>query len=378
MRPYATILIGAVLVLLSVGIVILASTGSVRGEALFADAHYFVTRQLIWLLVAVVAAAVLMRVDYHRWQALAFPAWGAGALLLALVLVPGIGVEINSSYRWLRFGPLSLQPSELAKFATVAALAAWMSAAGRKAREFKTGLVVPLAGLGLVLVLILLAPDYGTMLLLALAGFAVMWAGGTRLSYLTVTGVLGLGLFLLAVAHDPVRAGRMLAFMHPESHPAIAHHLAQSKIAFIHGGTWGVGLGNSMQKQFYLPEAHTDFIFAIIGEELGFAATILVVALFATILVCGLTISARAADSFGKLLAFGMTMLIVLQAFMNIGVVTGCLPTTGIPLPFMSYGGTSLVVSMACVAVLLNVAYHDDAAYRDRHTRVIKDRLHRI
>jgi cell division protein FtsW len=177
---------------------------------------------------------------------------------------------------------------------------------------------------------------------------------------------------------DPVRMTRILAFLTPEEFPAAAHHLRQSKVAFISGGWFGVGLGNSLQKHRYLPEAHTDFIFAIIGEELGFIATCMVVAMFLGILVCGMLISFRAADPFGRLLAFGMTMLISLQTVINVGVVTGCLPTKGLPLPFISYGGSSLVASMAAIGILLNVAGHCDRRRPDDHTRSIRDRAQRI
>ena len=164
----------------------------------------------------------------------------------------------------------------------------------------------------------------------------------------------------------------------PEKYPATAYHLAQSKVAFIRGGLFGVGLGNSIQKQFYLPEAHTDFILAIIGEELGFLATCGVLALFLGLLICGLIISFRAPDPFGRLLAFGLTIMTALQAAINIGVVTGCLPTKGLPLPFISYGGSSLIGSLAGIGILINIARHTAAVTQDEHTRPIKDRTHRL
>ena len=376
MRKTSSTLIAVVLALLSIGIVMLASTSSVKGVAAFDDPQYFLKRQLVWLAVAAVAATALFGFDYHWWQKLA-PFLLLGSLvLLVLVFVPGVRVKAGGSYRWLRLGALSLQPSEVAKFSVVVALSGWMAAIGRRAQRIKEGLLLPLLGLGVVLGLLILEPDFGTTLLVGMVGMSILFAGGTRIGYLLITGVLGACAFILAILRDPLRLGRVLAFVMPERYPDTAYHLAQSKLAFMGGGWLGVGLGRSMQKQYYLPEAHTDFILAIIGEELGFAGTGLVVLLFLAFLVCGMLISFRAPDAFGRLLAFGMTMTIGLQAAINIGVVTGCLPTKGIPLPFISYGGSCLVVSVASVSVLLNVAKHAGEGHVDEHTRLIKDRGH--
>jgi cell division protein FtsW len=206
----------------------------------------------------------------------------------------------------------------------------------------------------------------------------ILFAGGARIVYLVVTGVVGICGFALAVMQNPVRMGRVLAFLMPEKYPATAYHLAQSKVAFIVGRLHGVGLGDSMQKQLYLPEPHTDFILAIIGEELGFLATFGVLLLFLGLFICGLIITTKARDPYGRLIAFGMTMMISLQAAINVGVVTGCLPTKGLPLPFISYGGSSLMMSVACVSVLVNVALHSTEGHDDPHTKLIKDRHHRV
>jgi cell division protein FtsW len=251
-----------------------------------------------------------------------------------------------------------------------------MSRLGPRADRFLDGFLYPGMGLGLMLLLTILEPDFGTTFLMAAVGAAIMLAGGTRLRHLAIGGVCAVTAFAAAVAMDPVRLRRIKAFFDPESSPEAAYHAAQSQIAFILGGLFGKGLGESMQKQFYLPEAQTDFIFAIIGEELGFIATALIVALFLGILVCGLLISIRAPDRFGSLIAFGATLMIVLQAAINIGVVTGCLPTKGLPLPFISYGGSSLVVSVGAVCLLLNVACHSETLEEDEHVRPVRDRMH--
>lgn len=364
--------------LLALGIVMLASTSNPRGMLSHHDAYYFLKRQLTWLVISVAMGIAVLRFDYHWWQKLAAPMAVAAVLLLVLVFVPGVGARVGGSSRWLRAGPISVQPSEFAKVALIIALATWMSHLGRRAREFIKGLLLPIAGLGLVLGLLLLEPDFGTTLLLGVVGMLIMFAAGTRIVYLAVVAALGLAGFAAAVMHDPVRIGRIMAFLHPEKYPVVAYHLAQSEKAFTIGQLFGVGLGNSIQKQFYLPEAHTDFILAIVGEELGLIATLAVILLFAGILVCGISISFRAPDPFGRLLGFGFTMLICIQAAINVGVVTGCLPTKGLPLPFISYGGSSMLASMAGACILCNIAQHVEERDFDEHTRPIKDRGHRL
>jgi len=378
MRRTSRTLVASVLALLAIGIVMLASTSSVRASATFEDPYYFLKRQLVWLAISLGAGALLIRFDYHWLQRLAWLIGAAAVVLLALVLVPRVGTRIAGSSRWLRAGPMSVQPSEFAKIAVVVVLSAWMSRLGLRSGRLLEGLLIPLVGLGVILVLVLLEPDYGTTLLVGVVGMLILFAGGARLGHLIVAGASGVCAFILAVLQDPVRMGRVLAFLMPEKYPEAAYHLSQSKVAFIRGEWFGVGLGNSIQKQFYLPEAHTDFILAIIGEELGLLVTLVVVGLFIAILVCGMIITFSAPDPFGRLLAFGMTVLLTLQAAINVGVVTGCLPTKGLALPFISYGGSSLVASVAAISILLNVAGHCAAPEEDDHTRLIKDRAHRL
>jgi cell division protein FtsW len=374
----SSVLIVVVLLLVSLGIVMLASTSNVKASAAYRDPYYFLKRQLVWLAAAAATAVAASRFDYHRWQQLALPLAVVSVVLLALVLVPYVGVRVGGSRRWLRVWRLSFQPSELGKLAVAVGLSAWVAHMGRRIRALRDGLLGPLGALAVVLALLLLEPDFGTTLLTGLLGLLILFAGGARLSHLAVTGALGAAGFVLAVMHDPVRMGRILAFLMPEKYPATAYHLAQSKLAFIRGQLFGVGLGNSLQKQFYLPEAHTDFILAIIGEELGLLATGGVLLLFLALLACGLVISRRAPDPFGRLLSFALVMMVTLQAAINIGVVTGCLPTKGIALPFISYGGSSLVVTLAAVGILLNVSRHGEGDLVDEHTRPIKDRAHRL
>lgn len=378
MRRTSTALLGCVLLLLTLGIVMLASTSSVRGLALADDPQLFLKKQLAWLVIGLCVAVFLAKLDYHLIMKLAVPIYAVAAVLMIIVLIPGIGTKIGGSRRWLRFAGLSFQPSEVGKFAVVVGLSWWLSRVGRKADSLKEGLVAPMCGLGFICGLAILEPDFGTTLLTGVAGVAMMFVAGTRLSYLAVTCSLGSVLFSFAILQDKVRLGRILAFVMPDQYPAAAHQLNQSKMAFITGGPFGVGLGNSIQKHLYLPEAHTDFILAIVGEELGFVATIAVLLLFLGIMACGMLISFKALDRQGKLLAFGLTFLLMMQAAINVGVVTGCLPTKGIPLPFISYGGSSMLFSMACVGVLLNISAHCDEDTEDEHLKPIKNKTHRF
>ena len=351
-----SILVGIVLLLLALGIVMLASASSVKGADVHTDPTYFLKRQVVFLAVALIAGWLAARVDYHAWQRHWILLAALSAALLLIVLIPHIGVKIGGSRRWLKLGGFSFQPSEFAKLAAVVMLSAWMTQAGRKASRFIEGIAKPGAMLAVLLGLIFAEPDFGTTILIAAVGFALLFVGGARPRYLAVTGTLGLAGFVVAVMHDPVRMGRILAFLMPEKYPAAAFQLGQSKVAFVLGGFGGCGLGESIQKRFYLPEAHTDFILAIIGEELGLVATVLVVALFAGVFACGMTIASRARDLYGRLLATGLTLTLVLQAVINVGVVTGCMPTKGLPLPFISYGGSSLVASTIAVGILISIA----------------------
>jgi len=351
-----TILVGIVLLLLALGIVMLASASSVKGGDAHKDPNYFLRRQLVFLAAALVAGVAAASVDYHRWQKWWLPVAILAAGVLVLVLIPHIGSKIGGSRRWLKLGPVSVQPSEFAKFALVVALAAWISWTGPRMGTFKDGILKPGILLGALLGLVFLEPDFGTTILLACVGGILLFVGGSPPGWLGLGALAGLCGFAVAVLRDPVRMGRILAFLMPDKYPAAAYQLGQSEDAFTLGGIWGAGLGESIQKHFYLPEAHTDFILAIIGEELGLIATVMVILLFAGLFVCGLWISLRAPDVFGRLLGFGLTLMIVVQAAINVGVVTGCLPTKGLPLPFISYGGSSLVVSMVNVGVLINIA----------------------
>jgi cell division protein FtsW len=378
-RRVSRTLKAAVVLLLMIGIVMLASTSSVRGATNYSDPYFFLKRQVVWLLISLMVFLALSRFDYHWWRrkAVLLPMAVGSVILLALVFVPGVGLKVGGSHRWLGLGPFSVQPSEFVKLTTVLVLASWTAYAGRRMTRFLDGVLYPAMGLGVVLGLTISEPDFGTTLLIATVAALMLFVSGVRLVYLGSFALLGLAGFVAAVIRDPVRMRRVMAFLNPEDYPVAAHHLIQSKVALMRGEFFGVGLWNSMQKQLYLPEAHTDFILAIIGEELGLVGTLGVVLLFLVILICGIKISARAPDAFGKAVGFGITMMTAVQAAINVGVVTGCLPTKGLPLPFISYGGSSLLASMAGMAILVNVGKHA-AEDGDEHTRPIKDRAHSL
>jgi cell division protein FtsW len=372
MRNAGKALVLIVIMLLAIGILLLASASSIKAMKM-GNTFYYVWKQLAWLSLGLVGCIFATFFDYHwlRSIRLNLVLIGMTIFLLLLVFVPGIGRTINGSNRWIQLGAMSFQPSEFAKITIVIMLSAWMTLRGRFASTIKQGLIIPLVSLGIMLGFIFLEPDYGTTFLLAAVGASIMFLGGTKPSHLIVSGILGLMLFALAIMHNPVRLIRIMSFLFRDAYPDASYHVNQSETAFALGGIWGNGYMQSVQKLDFLPEAHTDFIFAILGEEMGMIATIGVVVLFVLLMIVGLSIARRAPDRFGFLLAFGMTMLLSLEAFINIGVVTGCLPTKGLALPFMSAGGSSMISSLVAVGVLLNVARH--AHTQDEHVKSIKD-----
>jgi cell division protein FtsW len=319
------------------------------------DPYYFVRRQVVWLLIAIVAGFTISRVNL---EAIRPSAWIIGLVAVAglvVVLIPSFGVEVNGSRRWLDLGLMRLQVSEFAKFALVFALAHYLSANQKRIPSFWRGFMVPASGIGLFCTLILLEPDFGTAILCGAIGFSMLLLAGVRLLYLIPSVLGGLGLFAVLVMHSPVRLARITSFLDVEAHRSDgAYQLWQAILAFGAGGQGGVGLGNGRQQMAFLPEAHTDFIFAIIGEELGLYFTLGVVLLFAAIFVLGLYHLRRAPNLFQFLLVAGVLLLLTLQAIINLGVVTGCLPTKGMSLPFISYGGSNLVLMGMMIGVLLN------------------------
>lgn len=350
-----------VMLLTLFGLVMLFSISGPRGEVQYGNSLYFVIRQGIFLALGTLSLILGARTDYRKWFRFVWPLFAFTLLLLILVYVKPIGQNINGSSRWIRFPgiPFSFQPSEFAKLAAILFLAYWFGQKHAAWPGFLRGLLIPGAILAVMLVLILAEVDFGATLLIAATSGAMFLAAGAPLFWLVPLGVAGGAGIAFLVSKHPERMGRIVAFLDPEKYAAgEAYQLINALYGFVAGGFSGLGLGRGLQKQRYLPEAHTDFIYACIGEELGLLATLSIIALFIFFLATGLRIAARSVDRRGQLLAFGITVLISLQALINIGVVTGCLPTKGLSLPFISYGGSGLLVLLFMAGILVNIANH--------------------
>lgn len=348
-----------VFTLLTLGLVMVFSASSVTaaGSSEYRyDPYFFLKRQGMWTVVALIVMWVGMRIDLERLRAWSLPLVLLSVVGLALVLEKHIGIVVNGARRWIAIGPFGFQPSEFAKFALVFYLADCLARRGSKIQRFAR-LVPLLVIFGLMVLLINLEPDLGTSLVVAASFMGVLFMSGARFSHLA--GLVGVGLVavIAQIFKDQYKRERIMVFLNPFGDPGDkGYQIVQSLIGLGSGGVWGLGLGESRQKCFYLPEQHTDFIFAVLGEELGLVGTLAVLFLFLMLLYRGLRIAVRSRDNYLALLAAGLSFTIAFQAFLNIGVVSASLPLTGIPLPFISYGGTSLVITMGAVGLLVNVS----------------------
>jgi cell division protein FtsW len=354
-RKSAYILFLAVLGLLVIGIVMLFST-SAFARSSHEDVYFFIRRQAIWFGIGLFVCILAALIDYHFWQRTWWLWFVLAVIALALCYFPHIGMRINGSRRWIGVGPVTFQPSELAKLAAIFFLAAWFTRYEKSGGNLLFGFVLPLAIVGVLGGLVLSEVDLGTSALLGITAFVVMFIAGANPLWLGIVSFAGLGALLIVATQISERMGRLSAFLHPQNFKEDAGlQQMQALIAWGSGGMEGLGLGNGRQKMLYLPYAHTDFIFPIIGEELGLRFSLLVVFLFLVIIVCGIMIALHAKDRFGLLLGSGIVSLLALQAAVNIGVTTSLLPNKGLPLPFISYGGSNLVASMFGIGLLLNV-----------------------
>jgi cell division protein FtsW len=339
------------------GLVMVMSASSVVALDEYGSSWYFVTRQAAWAGVGAVALLVVARIDYHRWRRLASPLLLLSLGLLLVVLVPGMGVGVNGATRWLGVGPLTFQPAELAKFALlvwVADLLARRSAYMRNTRATLRPVIVMLA---VMATLLMLQPNLGTTLVLAAIALALCFVAGAPLGPLAGWASVAIGAATALALAAPYRRSRVLTFLDPWADPTDkGYQNIQSLVGLAEGGFFGSGLGASRAKWGFLPYAHTDFIFAIIGEELGLVGAAVVVGLFVLLVIIGVRVALHAPDRFGLLLAIGVTAWFGVQAFVNIGAVIGILPITGVPLPFVSAGGSSLLFTMAAAGLLLSIA----------------------
>jgi len=346
-------LLTAVAGLLGFGVVMVLNVSYFLAEARYGDPYLFFRKHVIAVAVGVVLMLIVSRLRLElleRWASIVLPLC---VLALLLVLTPGIGAERGGARRWIAFGGFSLQPSEFVKLGVVFFLARWISRHREVMHQFRNGVVPAMVCVGVCSGLILCQPDFGTAVILGLLLLLMLYVGGAQ--PLHVLGLVGCGAIAMiaAVQLAPYRMRRLLAFLDPwQQSQDAGFQLVQSLIAFGSGGLSGVGLGQSKQKMLFLPEAHTDFIFALVGEELGVIGAIVVLALFAVVALRGFRVAARHPDSFASLLAFGLTAVLMLSAVVNVGVVLGMLPTKGLPLPFLSYGGSALLATMLEVGVL--------------------------
>jgi cell division protein FtsW len=341
------------------GLAMLASASWPLGFDKFHDGYYFLKHQVIFGLVpGVIGAVVASRIPYSYYREYAFVMLLVSIGLLILVFVPGLQADFGSSKSWITLGNFSIQPSEIVKLTFLIYLAAWMEKRSKDdLHNINTGLIPFMTILGIVMGLLILEPDTGTMAIIVAMSLAVYFVAGAPLRYFFVFGGLGAGLFWLLVKLSPYRAARFMTFMHPELDPqGIGYHINQALLAIGSGGIFGRGYGHSVQKFQYLPEVEGDSIFAVAGEELGFILVLAFLFLYVAFLWRGLTIADRAPDAFGRYLAVGIVAWIGIQAFVNIGAMVGVLPITGVPLPFVSYGGTSLAVCLTAAGILLNIS----------------------
>lgn len=339
------------------GVVMVFSSSSIMAVRDYGDSLYFLKRQGAYALIGFGCLALLMRIDLEVLRKAAWPVLAVCALLLIAVLIPGVGKKVGGAARWIRIAGFAFQPAEFVKVGLVLFMAHSLSRKQDKVKSFRFGFLPYMLILIVLLGLVLAQPDLGSALTLGIVAIAMLLVAGTRLSYLAGTVLIALPFLYFMVMNVDYRRRRILAFLNPWEDPSnTGFQIIQSWIAFGSGGAFGQGLGESKQKLFFLPEAHTDFIFAVIGEELGFIGVIVIAAMFMLLVLRGLRTSLLAPNEFSCLLAFGITLLIGMQAFANMAVVMGMVPTKGLALPFLSYGGTSLVTTLAAIGILLNVS----------------------
>ena len=345
------------LTLLAVGLIMVYSASAVWADYKFQDTFFFAKRQLLFAGLGVVAMFFIMNIDYWTWRTWAKLIILVCFFLLVVVLIPGIGMERNGSRSWIGVGAFSVQPSEFMKIAMIAFLAKYLSENQKKITSFKKGLVPSLSLVFLAFGMIMLQPDLGTGTVMVGTCIVMIYVAGARISHFVGLGLVGVAGFVVLVLSAPYRIKRITSFLNPWEDPlGSGFQIIQSLYAIGPGGLLGLGLGQSRQKFFYLPEPQTDFIFAILAEELGFIGGSFVVLLFALLLWRGVRIALGAPDLYGSFLAVGIIAMIAIQVIINVGVVTGLMPVTGITLPFLSYGGSSLTLMLLAVGILLNIS----------------------
>lgn len=350
-------LLSIVLLLCVIGLVMVVSASSVVGLYQFGSTWYFAKRQLIWLAISIVIMLVTMRIDYRFWRRLATPLLLGSIVALVLVLVPRVGINVYGSTRWIGIGPIQIQPSEFAKFGLILFIADLLSRRVNKLNDWRQTLRPVLLMTGLVAFLLMMQPNLGTTLIIGAIVAALLFVSGMPLLPLGLTAMFATGAASFLALIAPYRRARIVGSLRPWDDPlGHGYQTIQSMVSIALGGLSGVGLGASRAKWGFLPFAHTDFVFAIIAEETGIYGATVVILLFVLLCVFGVLTALRAQDRFGTLLATGITTWLAVQAFVNVGAAIAILPVTGVPLPFVSFGGSSMVSTLAATGVLLNIA----------------------
>lgn len=359
--PDFTVLI-CVLILLCFGIVMVFSSSSAWAYYVYKDSMYFLKKQLLWSLFGIIALVYFLNFDYRRIKKIAFPLLIISYVLLVLVLIPGIGVKINDARRWIGVGFFSVQPSEVSKLALIIYFSYFLEKRINSIDNFFKGILPVLLIMASTCALVLIEPHLSATVVIAILTLMLLFVGGMRFTHILVLIAGGAVLAVKLALGKEYRVRRLTSFLNPwEDIRGKGYHIIQSLFALSSGGLLGVGLGHSKQKFFYLPEPQTDFIFAIIGEELGFIGAVFVIVVFAILIWRGFKIAINSPDAFGKFLATGITCQIAIQFLIHVAVVTASLPVTGMPLPFISYGGSSLVMTLAEAGILLNISRFTEA-----------------
>ena len=355
--PYDLKLLFPVLFLVGIGVVMVYSASSALAAQRFGTEYYFLKKQATFALVGLLALVVSRHFPYRFYRSLTYPLLAVAVAALTAIQITVWGASVGGSARWLRFGDLSFQPSEFARFAIIIFLAYSMNKKGEKLKDLYIGFLPHLLVLGTFTTLILLQPDFGSAVILGAITWIMLFVGGARIRHLLPSLLMLLPLLYFFMMTAQYRLKRILSFLNPWQFASDeGYQIIHSMMAFGTGGIWGAGIGKGFQKLFYLPEPHTDFIFSVIGEELGLLGVLVILGLYALILWRGILIARNASETFGCFLAFGLTLAIGLQVCVNMGVTLGLLPTKGLTLPFLSYGGTSLLMNMASIGVLMNIS----------------------
>ena len=366
MASYDIQLLFPVLFLVGIGIVMVYSASSAVALQKYGSDYLFLKKQALFALIGIIGLVICRHFPYQWYRPLTYPLLALALIFLIAIQITDYGLTAGGSARWLRFGSFSFQPSEFARFALVLFMAYSLEKKSDKIREFSIGFLPHLLVFTVFAVCLFIQPDFGSVVILAVLTWLMMFVGGVRSLHLFSTLIVLLPIAYYYLVNAEYRVKRIMSFLDPWQYPAdVGYQVVHSLMAFGTGGLWGAGIGKGAQKLFYLPEAHTDFIFSIIGEEFGLVGVLLIIGLYAWILLKGIQIACKAPDTFGSLVALGLTTALGLQVCINMGVTLGLLPTKGLTLPFLSYGGTSLLLNMASIGILMNIS-----AARNQETNI--------